>query len=117
MAAPGYVDTILNALDAAIRVPLTNAFNYAMRDNALGANVKAENFSWFKVSSTTHATANTEFSVLHGMDHAPTKLIPMLRLDSTGQQLVPLVCARVADAKRVYLKSSSTSAQFIAFLE
>lgn len=117
MAAPGYIATLLNALDAAIRVPLTNAFDYAMRENALGAGTKAENFSWFKVTGTTHATANTEFSVLHGMDHAPSKLIPFLPVDSTTSQLVTLAVTRAADGKRIYLKSASTGAQFQVYLE
>lgn len=117
MSAPGYIDTLLNTLDQAIRVTLSNAFQYAMRENALGSNTKAENFSWFKVTGTTHATANTEFSVVHGMDHAPSKLIPILKLDSTTAQLVPLAVSRASDAKRIYLKSSSTSAAFVAYLE
>lgn len=117
MAASGYIDTILNALDAAVRVPISNAFQYAMRENALGTATKAENFSWYKVIGTTHPTANTEFTILHGMDHPPTKLIPILRLDASGGQLVPLVASRASDAKRIYLKSSSTSAGFQAFLE
>lgn len=117
MAASGYVDQILNALDANIRTTLTAAFEYVMRENALGANIKAENFSWFKVTGLTPAVANTEFSILHGMDHVPTKLIPIVRLDATGGQLVPLVVTRASDAKRVYLRSSSTSASFTAFLE
>lgn len=117
MAAPGYIATLLNALDANVRTVLQRAFEYSMRENALGAGTKAENFSWFKVSSTTHATANTEFSVLHGMDHAPSKLIPILALDSTRYQLVTLAVTRPSDAKRVYLKSASTGAQFQVYLE
>lgn len=117
MASPGYVDTLLNTLDQAIRVTLSNAFQYAMRENALGSDQKAENFNWYKVSGTTHATPNTEFSVLHGMDHAPMHLIPTVRLDSTGGQLVTLTVSRASDSKRIYLKSSSTSAAFVAYLE
>jgi hypothetical protein len=117
VAALGYLDTILNALDATIRVPIKSAFEYVTRELALGDNTKAENFSWYRVTGTTHATANTEFSILHGMDHAPSKLIPVVQLDAAGGQLVPLTVSRVSDSKRVYLKSSSTGAAFIAFLE
>lgn len=117
MAAPGYIATILNALDVAVRVPLTQAFDYALRDLALGTGTKAENFSWFKVSSTTPSTANTEFSIVHGMDHAPSYLVPVLALDSTSAQLIPLQVSRVADGKRIYLKSTSTSAMFTCYLE
>jgi hypothetical protein len=117
MAATGYVDTLFNTLDATIRVPLSNAFQYAMRELSIGSAAKADNFLWFKVTGTTPAAANTEFSIVHGMDHAPTKLIPILPLDSTGWQLVPLKATRKADSKRVYLTSASTSALFLCYLE
>lgn len=117
MAAPGYIAQILNALDPDVRRILTQAFDYVMRESSLGANTKAENFSWFKVTGTTHGTANTEFSVLHGMDHAPSKLIPVVALDAVGSQLVPLSVARAADVKRIYLKSTSTGAIFTVYLE
>lgn len=117
MAAPGYIATLINSLEANMRSVLQTAFEYAMRENALGAGTKAENFSWFKVTTTTHATANTEFSVLHGMDHAPSKLIPILPLDSTRYQLTDLAVSRVSDSKRIYLKCASTGVQFVAYLE
>lgn len=98
-------------------MPVKQAFEYVTRELALGDNTKAENFSWFRVSGTTHATANTEFSVAHGMDHAPSKLIPVMQLDSSGGALVPLTVTRVSDARRIYLKSSSTGAAFVAYLE
>ncbi len=117
MAAFGNIDRILNALDASIRPTLSAAFEYLCREIAIGDNTKAENFSWYRVSGTTHATANTEFSIAHGMDHAPSKLIPIVQLDSTGGALVPLVVSRISDSKRIYLKSSSTGAAFVAYLE
>lgn len=117
MAAFGYVQTFLNALEAAVRVPVTNAFEYTLRELSLGTSAKADNFNWYKVSGTTHATPNTEFSVLHGMDHAPTKLIPVLKLDSTGGSLAALTVSRAADNKRIYLKCASTSVSFIGYLE
>lgn len=117
MAAQGYIDQLLNSLDAAIRIPLTNAFQFVMRELALGDNTKAENFLWYRVTGTTHATANTEFSIVHGMDHAPSKLIPIVSLDASGGALVPLTVTKASDARRIYLKSSSTGAAFTAYLE
>jgi len=117
MSALGYIATLLNSLDAAIRAPIVQAFDYAVRELALGTGTKAENFAWFKVSGTTHATANTEFAIVHGMDHAPSKLIPVLALDSTTTQIIPLAVTRVSDATRIYLKSSSTGVLFTCYLE
>lgn len=117
MAAPGYVAQLLNSLDPEIRTVLTSVFDYVMREYSLGANTKAENFSWFRVEGTTHATANTEFSVNHGMDHAPSKLVPIIPLDTVNATLPQLTVTRAADARRIYLKSDSTSAFFQAYLE
>lgn len=117
MAAFGNVDRILNSLAAEIRVPLASAFEYVMRELSFGDNAKAENFSLYRIAGTTHATANTEFSITHGMDHAPSKLIPFLQLDATGGQIVPLKVSRISDSKRIYLTSPSTGASFVAYVE
>jgi len=117
VAAFGNVDRILNALDASIRTPITAAFEYVMRELSLGDSAKAENFALYRISGTTHATANAEFSITHGLDHAPSKLIPFLQLDSTGGQIVSLKVSRISDAKRIYLTSPSTGAAFVAYLE
>lgn len=117
MAAYGNVDRLLNSLDATIRVPLAAIFEYLMRELSFGDNAKAENFALYRVSGTTHATANTEFSIAHGMDHAPSKLIPFVHLDQVGGALVPLTVTKISDTKRIYLKSSSTGAAFVAYLE
>lgn len=117
MAAPGYIAQLLNRLEPDIRTTLTAAFEYVMREFALGANTKAENFAWFRVEGTTSSNANTEFSVNHGMDHAPSKLIPIVPLDTVNATLPQLTVTRVSDARRIYLKSDSTSAFFAAYLE
>lgn len=117
MAAPGYVQSIINALPQELRSPLTTIFDYVMREYTLGDSVKAENFAWFRIEGTTHTTPSAEFSVEHGMDHAPSKLIPILPLDVTNAMLVPLQVSRLADSRRVYLKSSVAGVTFQAYVE
>lgn len=117
MSAPGYVAQLLNSLDPNIRTVLTTIFDYVMRENALGGNTKAENFSWFRIEGVTASVANDEFTVVHGMDHTPSKLIPILPLNVVNAQLTPLVVSRAADGMRVYLKSSVAGATFNAYLE
>jgi hypothetical protein len=51
------------------------------------------------------------------MGATPSKLIPIVSIDTPGSALVPLVTSRAADNKRIYLKSSSTGATFSAYLE
>jgi hypothetical protein len=112
MASKGYIDALLNKLPSEQRVIFSQIFDEVLREFRIGDSDKAQNFAWFAVESTTHATANTEFSVVHGMASAPSRFIPSLRLDVSGSQLVPLRVSRVADAKRAYFTSSSTSAVF-----
>jgi len=115
--AKGYVATLLNALDPDIKKVLIPVFDYVQDNWRLGDGDKAANALWYRVSSTTHTTANTEFSIPHGLGVAPTTLIPVLDLTTPNAQLVPLTVSRTPDAQRVYLKSSSTGAYFVAYLE
>jgi hypothetical protein len=117
VASKGQVETQLNPLDAVEKKVLTNIFRYILATYAIGNQVKAENFAWYRIQGTTSSNANTEFSVVHGMDHIPSKLIPTMDLSVVNSQMVPLVVSRVPDATRVYLKSSSTGAVFEAYLE
>lgn len=118
MSSIGFIKQRLNGLsNDGDRIILADCFEEAIKQARLGENDKAENFAWFAVESTTHAVANTEFSVLHGMDSIPTRFIPSVRLDTVGSQLIPLVVSRAADARRAYFKSSSTSAVFQGHFE
>ena len=112
MANRGYVQSLINSLPDQYRVTFQAIFDEVMRQNRIGDSDKATNFAWFAVESTTHATANTEFSVPHGMASIPSRFIPSIRLDVVGAQLVPLKVSRAADVRRAYFTSSSTSAVF-----
>ena len=113
MSAKGYIEQLINGWpDDGERSILSQAFEYVMRDGRVGDDNKAENFAWFQVESTTASASGTEFSVVHGMETIPSRFIPSLKLDTVGDQLVPLRVSRIADAKRAYFTSSSTSAVF-----
>jgi len=77
----------------------------------------AENLSWLQLDFTTSTTANTEFSVAHGLANAPRVAFPCIDLTSSGTQMVTLKTTRAADAHRVYLASSSTNAAGTLFVE
>lgn len=120
MASKGEIEAILNTLDPEIRKPLSDAFRVVLDRFQLGQpdeGKRATNFQWYLRSSTTASVANTEFSIAHGLGVAPIAVYPALFLDQVGAQLVPLTVSRAADASRVYLKSTSTSAAFSVWLE
>lgn len=117
MASKGYLETFLNALPSDYRYPLRQALFYVMDNWRIGTGRRAENAQWYRVTSTTASVANTEFSIAHGIGSAPTQLIPIVDLSDVNSQLVPLQVSRAADAERVYLKSTSTSAVFTCLLE
>lgn len=117
MASKAYVESFINALPADIRYPIRSALWYLMDNWRLGTAARAENAQLYRVSSTTHATANTEFTVAHGLSAAPALVVQILDLSQVNSQMVPLTVSRAPDAKYLYLKSSSTSAPFTMMVE
>lgn len=77
---------------------------------------KATNFQMFHQPSTTAASTG-EFTIAHGMDTVPQIAIPVLDLSQVGAKIVPLEVTRVADSRRLYLKSTSTGAVFSLLVE
>ena len=117
MANKGYIQSLLNAVDAPIRKALFAAFEHTLDTFRLGDTDKAQNFAWYKFSSTTPATAGVEFSIDHGLNQVPTKVIPVVDLALVGSQLVGLTVSRAPDGRRVYFVSGSTSVPFTIYLE
>lgn len=117
MASKGLIDVALNSLPQELRKPLQDAFYHILDDWRLGDGDKAENARWYAIEATTSSVANTEFAVVHGMESAPGRFVPVLRLNEVGDQLIPLVVSRAADGQYVYFKSSSTSAVFSGYFE
>lgn len=113
MADIGYIKSELGGFEGTQKTGLLNAFTYLLNNLAFGSGehqTRATNFQAYYLTSTTPSVANTEFSIAHGLQSAPSVLFPVLPLNAVGSQVVPLTVSRAADGKRVYLKSSSTSA-------
>ena len=109
----------LGGLPADVKKALTNLLTYLVPNLRFGPiehQTKAENFQAYMLLSTT-AMSTGEFSIVHGMGRAPYLVVPMLPLDQVGARVVPLEVTRVADAQRIYLKSTSTSAPFAILAE
>ena len=117
MASKGYIAAILNQLEANIKKALQPAFDHVLDDFVIGSATKAANFRWVKVAGTTHADANTEFTIAHGLGTTPLWVIPVLRLDQVNTQLVNLAVSRAPDEQRIYLTSASTGVPFVALVE
>jgi len=115
--AKGYVATLLNALPGDLKKVLVPAFDYVQDSFRLGTSPRATNAMWYRIETTTHADAGSEFSVRHGLGTAPHTLIPVLDLTAQNAQLVPLTVSKSADGTRVYLTSTSTSAPVTFFVE
>lgn len=113
MADIGAVEAYLAALPPEQKVALKQAFQYVLNNLAFGAvehQTRATNFQAYYLEGTTSSVAHTEFTIAHGLGRIPHTLIPVAALGSVGAQLVPLTVSRAADANRIYLTSSSTSA-------
>lgn len=120
MASKGYVEALLNKLDAKLRPSLIEIFAHVLetfRVGGLSHQEKAVNFHWVRFDSTTATTANEEFSIAHGLGGTPIHLIPYVPLDSSGTQYVRLKVTRPADANRIYLSSPDTRAPISVLVE
>ena len=112
MADIAGVEAELGSLPADHKRALGAAFRYVLNNLSWSRldRGRAQNAQVYYVSGTTSSNANTEFSLAHGLGSTPSYLLPVMALDEVGAQIVPLQISRAADDRRVYLKSSSTSA-------
>ena len=112
MADIGYLKSELGSFEGAQKNSLNNILTYILNNLSFARldRGRATNAQLYYVSGTTSSNANVEFSIAHGLTSAPSYAIPVLPLDEVGAQSVQLQVSRAADDKRVYLKSSSTSA-------
>jgi hypothetical protein len=117
VANKGYISNLLNKLPVDFKSNIVEAFDHTLDTFQLGGNRKAMNFRWYACTSTTAATADAEFSVEHGLEAAPSKLIPIIDLTQIGSKMPVLTVTRAPDASRVYLSSPSTSVVFNFYVE
>lgn len=119
MADIGAIKSFFGTCPPEVRQAAEQAFTYVLNNLTLGApdQNRAKNFQWYWLTSTTPAVANTEFSIAHGLGRVPNVMLSALPLNAIGGQTVPLQVSRAADANRVYLKSSSTSAAITLLVE
>jgi hypothetical protein len=120
MADIAGVTAELGSLPAETKNAVSAAFRYVLNNLTLGGvdvGRRSKNFQWYWLQGTTPAVANTEFSIAHGLQKVPNIILPIVPLSEVGAQMVPLTISRAADANRVYLKSSSTSAPITLLVE
>lgn len=120
MADASYIKSLFGATSDEVKKAADQAFTYLLSNLKVGplnAGRRALNFQWYWLTGTTHATANTEFSIAHGLGRAPNVVLPVLALDQVGSQLVPLTVSKAPDATRIYLKSSSTGVAITLLVE
>lgn len=120
MAVEGYVKALLGGVDATLKRVLQEAFRYVVENGRFGPpehQTKSESFLAYYVESTTPSTANTEFSIQHGMGKTPYLAIPLIPLGSSGYELRNFVVTRPADNQRVYFRTGATNTKVFFLLE
>ena len=120
MADASYIKSLFAGTPDTVKKAAEQAFTYLLGNLKLGpldVNRRALNFQWYWLQGTTSSNANAEFSIAHGLGKVPSVVIPVLPLDQVGGQVVPLTVSRAADASRIYLKSSVTSAPITILVE
>lgn len=119
MADPGYIRGQLGSFDGAQKSALDTIFTYVLNNLRIGLpgnQKRAENFQLYELDAVT-PTSTGEFSIAHGLGTAPRFVLPVLDVTQAGNRFVTLETTRAADSKRVYLKSTSTSAPITFFVE
>jgi hypothetical protein len=120
MADASYIKSLFGGVSDDVKKAADQAFTYLLGNLRLGPftqGKRATNFQWYWLSGTTHADANTEFSVAHGLGRTPYVVLPVLPLDQVNARIVTLQVTRAADASRIYLSSASTSAVIALLVE
>lgn len=120
MASKGYVDSLINGLDATLRNVFSQVFTHTLDTYQIGGishQEKALNFRWVRLDSTTASVSGEEFTIPHGAGQLPLYLIPLMPLDSSGVWMPRLKVTRPADASRIYLSSPDTNVQFTVLME
>lgn len=120
MANIGAIQYVTGKLSSDIRKALDDIFGYALKNWRFGRpgdQVASENFKAVFLEATTHASADTEFSIEHGLETTPYLCIPVLNLSDVNCRIVDLKVTRAADDRRVYLSSSVTSAPIRLYVE
>lgn len=120
MAVIGGVEALVGGLDSLIKKALIAVFDYVLKNLRFGRpghQEKTENFQASYVEGTTHSTADTEFSILHGRETAPYLAIPVLDLQAVGSRMPVLEVTRAADANRIYLSSPEEDIPITLYLE
>jgi hypothetical protein len=120
VAKASFISSLTGGVPADLRLVFQRIAEYFFNNLRIGVPenaVRSENFQLYNFSATTPSTANTEFSIAHHLGNAPYLLLPCLNLSNVNEQLIPLQVSRAADASRIYLKSTSTSATFRIWVE
>jgi hypothetical protein len=106
-------------LNRDIRWVFKGVFEYLLSNLRFGRLVdgdRAENHQLYYYTATTDS-AGGEFTIQHKLGVAPYMLLPVLNLQAEGDKLVPLEVSQVADAKRIYLKSTVNDAEITIAVE
>lgn len=120
MADIAYIKSLFGSTPDTVKKAAEQAFTYLLGNLTLGApdeGRRAKNFQWYWFSGVTSSVANQEFSIAHGLGRVPMVVIPVLAVNEVGARFVDLQVSRAADANRIYLKSSSTSAAIKVLVE
>ena len=121
MASVNYVTSLLGSLDDSVKKSVKAAFEYALKFLSWGPVEDMEtavNLSGSYYQFTTSSIAAQEFSIEHKLGTIPYMAIQVMPLNVANAQFVAMsLSTRVADTKRIYFTSNSTSATGFLYIE
>jgi hypothetical protein len=124
MATSSYAKSFFGSLPADIKTAMHKFSEYVFdRSLEFGpvdpneTTSAATNFRGRWVKAVTSTSANTEFSVAHGLGKAPNVFWPIGNPRSVNSVVPTLTVSRAADMSRLYLTSPTTGAVVFLYVE
>jgi len=122
MATSAYVKALLGGVPLELKAALQRSFEYVFDRNFEFGPVDHQqptaNFRGVYLKVTTSSAANQEVSVAHGLGRVPNVWFQVVRPTAVNSRYVgDLTVSKAADANRLYLTSTSTSAVTYLYVE
>ncbi|MEQ1726743.1 MAG: hypothetical protein ABL982_00065 [Vicinamibacterales bacterium] len=122
MAELGQIEALLQRLPAEHRAPVVDAFRYALKQVRFGSvdiesAMASLNLGGALVPYETSSVADREVAVPHRLSRVPTLAIQVLALQVVNATSPTLVVTRAADDTYLYIKSATTDASGILYVE
>jgi hypothetical protein len=121
VATSSYAKALLGSIPADMKASFGKVMEYIFEGNLRFGPIehqkRAENFAGVYLDTTTATVADDEFNVAHGLGGKPRVMWQVLDPQALGAKVVRLEVSRIADERRIYLRSPEAGAAITLYVE